>query len=203
MSKVCEQDVIAFLRAHPDFFTRHPALLKELELAQPPAGTASLVHRQLRVLREHNQALVNEQTTWLTQAQENEHIYRVFSACHQALLSSDDLAELANTLNQQACQHLALKACVIKTASDDVNALIKTRLSESATYLGRIPPEEQAVIFNESAPSVALYRLGGAKAPLGILAFSAHQAEHFSASDDNVFVHEFIKALELKLTEFL
>ena len=60
MSKLTEQQIAEYLKAHPDFFIKNPDVLAEVELQQQTAGTTSLVHIQQRQLREHNTLLKNK-----------------------------------------------------------------------------------------------------------------------------------------------
>ena len=47
--------VADYLRRHPEFFQRHPALLAELEIPHDSGNAVSLVERQVAALREQNQ----------------------------------------------------------------------------------------------------------------------------------------------------
>jgi uncharacterized protein YigA (DUF484 family) len=49
--------VVRYLRDHPDFFERHPALLRDLQIPHPSGEAVSLVERQLAALREDNARL--------------------------------------------------------------------------------------------------------------------------------------------------
>ena len=53
-----EDTVVDHLRAHPDFFERHPRLIEGLNLPHGAGGdTVSLVERQVSVLRQKNREL--------------------------------------------------------------------------------------------------------------------------------------------------
>ena len=46
-----EQAVVDYLTAHPDFFTRHPQLLRDLSLPHDSGNAVSLIERQVELLR--------------------------------------------------------------------------------------------------------------------------------------------------------
>ena len=50
--EVSEQAVHDYLAATPEFFERHPRLLKSLQLPHASGGTVSLVERQVSILRQ-------------------------------------------------------------------------------------------------------------------------------------------------------
>ena len=49
-----DDDVVAYLRADPDFFQRHSSLLSELNLPHDSGQAVSLIERQVAILRERN-----------------------------------------------------------------------------------------------------------------------------------------------------
>ncbi|MEY4083678.1 MAG: hypothetical protein RL483_1047 [Pseudomonadota bacterium] len=70
-----DQSVAQYLRAHPDFLIRHPAVLAELQVPHLQAGAASsLLERQLLVLREKIKALEHRTVEMVRHAQENDAI---------------------------------------------------------------------------------------------------------------------------------
>jgi uncharacterized protein len=48
--------VANYLRQHPDFFDRHPDVLRELEITHSTGGAVSLLERQLLALRDENRS---------------------------------------------------------------------------------------------------------------------------------------------------
>ena len=67
--------VVAYLKAHPDFFAVHPELLASISVPHPHGGrTISLHERQLEVLREKNRALEAKLAELIRIGQENEAI---------------------------------------------------------------------------------------------------------------------------------
>jgi len=70
-----DASVSAYLRAHSDFFVRHPAVLADLQVPHLQAGAASsLLERQLLVLREKIKVLEHRTMEMVHHAQENDAI---------------------------------------------------------------------------------------------------------------------------------
>lgn len=69
------QQVIDYLKAHPDFFDRAPHLLSEINVPHPQSGQAiSLVERQAAVLRERIKSMELKLAELLRHGQENDAI---------------------------------------------------------------------------------------------------------------------------------
>lgn len=67
-----EREVVAFLKAHPELFSRHPELLETVELRHKAGSAVSLIERQVDMLRARNQRLEDRLARLLEAARENE-----------------------------------------------------------------------------------------------------------------------------------
>jgi uncharacterized protein YigA (DUF484 family) len=67
-----EEQVLAYLKAQPDFLTRHPDLLETLQLQHTSGSAVSLIERQVEVLRGRSQRLEDRLTQLLENARDNE-----------------------------------------------------------------------------------------------------------------------------------
>lgn len=67
-----EAQVLAYLKAQPDFLARHPELLEMLELQHATGSAVSLIERQVEVLRGRSQRLEDRLTQLLEAARDNE-----------------------------------------------------------------------------------------------------------------------------------
>jgi uncharacterized protein YigA (DUF484 family) len=70
--KLPEREVVAFLKAHPDFVARHPELLEAMELRHKAGSAVSLIERQVDILRGKNQRLEEKLGRLLDAARDNE-----------------------------------------------------------------------------------------------------------------------------------
>jgi len=67
-----EAQVVAFLKANPDFLARHPELFEALELRHASGAAVSLIERQVEILRGKSHRLEDRLKTLLEAARENE-----------------------------------------------------------------------------------------------------------------------------------
>jgi uncharacterized protein YigA (DUF484 family) len=94
LTGLTDATVAAYLRAHPDFFVRHPAVLAELQVPHVAAGAASsLLERQLLVLREKIKVLEQRTMEMVHHAQENDAISdRLMTWLRNLLLQASPVA---------------------------------------------------------------------------------------------------------------
>lgn len=71
-TKVSERELVAYLKAHPDFLSRHPDLLEAIELRHKAGAAVSLIERQVDMLRAKNQRLEDRLKRLTDAARENE-----------------------------------------------------------------------------------------------------------------------------------
>lgn len=69
------EQVIAYLRAHPDFFQNHVDLLGELRLPHASGNAVSLVERQVAILRERNNTMRRRMTELMQTARRNDELF--------------------------------------------------------------------------------------------------------------------------------
>ncbi|MCK8129846.1 DUF484 family protein [Pseudoalteromonas sp. 2CM39R] len=201
MSKLTEQQIAEYLKAHPNFFIKNPDVLAEVELQQQTAGTTSLVHIQQRQLREHNTLLKNKIDQLVEQAKENELIYRLFSDCHRQLWTNYDFTTLASNLRNIICTNPSINECHLVKYDKKYDELIAHRLQNDGIYLGRVSQQERDLLFSDTTQSTALYLIGNTKHPVAILAFGSDDVNHFEPAKDSFFVLEFVRSLQLRLLE--
>lgn len=67
-----EEQVLAYLKSHPDFLATHPELLETMELQHAAGSAVSLIERQVEVLRGRSQRLEDRLTHLLENARDNE-----------------------------------------------------------------------------------------------------------------------------------
>lgn len=54
-NSISSEQVVRYLKSHPDFFKQHAELLADLNFDHETEGAISLIERQVRLLREHHQ----------------------------------------------------------------------------------------------------------------------------------------------------
>jgi uncharacterized protein YigA (DUF484 family) len=89
-------DVVQFLKQHPDFFQQRAGLFTELLLPNPHEGAAvSLVERQSALLRERVRALEARLAELLQIGRDNDNLARVLVDWTKVLLAEPDRAQRA------------------------------------------------------------------------------------------------------------
>lgn len=93
-STLGDDDVVRFLKQHPEFFGAHPDLLAGITVPHPHGGRAISLHeRQLEVLREKHRAMEMKLAQLVRNGQENDVIAdRLHQWTRQLLLASDETA---------------------------------------------------------------------------------------------------------------
>ena len=97
-NKVNEQEILDYLRKHPDFFQRHVTALSELTLPHESGGTVSLVERQIDILRDRNVAMRRRMNELLHAARINDEIFAKTRSLNLALLEVSSWHELNEVL---------------------------------------------------------------------------------------------------------
>lgn len=198
-----EAQIAAWLRAHPDFFERHPELLAELEIPHATGGVVSLVERQVGVLRERNLELRERLQRLLEVARENDVLFEKMRGLVLALLEAPSVPALAAALEDElkarfASEFVSLllfdapgatgaaQSVPLLAAQEQVPALVKGRQA----IAGQLRDEELAFLFGhegQQVKSCAVIPLHHGRA-LGLLAIGASDPAHFRSSMDTLFV---------------
>lgn len=118
-SAVDEEQVAAWLRAHADFFARHPEILEDLHLPHPTGGKAvSLIEHQVLRLRERNHQLQNRLKALLDTARENESRVLHLQDLARALIVARNLAEVCKALETGLRRDFSVDAVCLGLKSD-------------------------------------------------------------------------------------
>jgi uncharacterized protein len=95
---VNEQQVIDYLREHPDFFEHNPALLSDLQMKHEAGGAVSLVERQVSILRERNMTMRRRINELMQTAKNNDELFGKTRTLTLELLQVDSWHELNEVL---------------------------------------------------------------------------------------------------------
>ncbi|HLQ86228.1 MAG TPA: DUF484 family protein, partial [Salinisphaeraceae bacterium] len=89
-----EADVVAFLQQHPEFLQQHPEVLASLELRHDSGTAASLIERQVVLLRDQNRELHARLNGFVETARGNEQRVNQFNTLARALIAAGNTEEL-------------------------------------------------------------------------------------------------------------
>ena len=100
--------VLDYLRAKPDFFRQHPALLAELDLPHQSGGAVSLVERQVAILRERNINSRHKLGELIEIARENDKLFEQTRDLVLQLITAETTDEMFTTLSQALRSNFAI-----------------------------------------------------------------------------------------------
>jgi len=202
-----EQQVVAFLKARPEFLVRHPELLEQLEVAHAAGSAVSLIERQVDLLRGKNLKLEDRLGRLLENAADNEKRAASVHKLARTLIRAPSLAavlaglrscmkedfgidEVFVGVNANVYKRHDIEGFVpLEPESAIVRAFenfIRTRLIEC----GPIEADKARLLF----PKAELPVLSAAIVPLekeknlGLLALGAREAERFQPRQGKLFL---------------
>ena len=202
-----EAQVVAYLRTHPDLLSRYPDLLEVIELAHDSGSAASLIERQVEVLRGKNARLEDRLVRLLDNARDNERRTLALQKLSRALLRAPSLAAVAAALRSSMRGDFAIDEVFLGLLApgfrrhdiDGVAALepghpllrsyenfFRTRLIEC----GPIDEQRAQLLFPravEPVRSAAVVPLEKEKT-LGVIALGSHDAERFKPRQGKLFL---------------
>jgi len=205
--KLNEREVAAYLKAHPDFLTRHPDLLEAVELRHKAGSAVSLIERQVDVLRAKNQRLEDKLERLLVAAHENERRAENVQRLARTLMRAPSLAAVAAGLAKCMREDFGIEETFIGLSStqykrhdiDGLHALepegriarafenfFRTRLIEC----GPIAEDKARLLFPraETLPTSAAVIPLEKEKHLGMIALGAVDAERFQPRQGKLFL---------------
>ncbi|MEC7076616.1 MAG: DUF484 family protein [Pseudomonadota bacterium] len=117
-----DQQVLYYLRAHPDFFRKHASAIAELSLSHESGNAVSLIEHQVAILRDRNMTMRRRMNELLQAARINDEIFAKTRSLNLALLEVNSWHELNEVLATHVlvdfeadfvCAHLAAANLVL------------------------------------------------------------------------------------------
>ena len=96
--EMSDQAVQDYLRAHPDFFERHTALLSTLQVPHSSGDAISLVERQVSMLRQKERKMQIQLKELIAVARANDTLAAKIHELSLQLLRTTTLAETIQTV---------------------------------------------------------------------------------------------------------
>jgi len=214
-----DEDVIAkYLASHPDFFNRHAELLQSLQVPHQ-TGAASLIERQVAVLREKSRDLEEQLNGLIRTARGNEQIVTRLQRFTLELMRANDFNDVIATCQDVLRDDFNADFVSIRIISDQIEHdgmhFIKpkdkslkqfSRLFDSRKPVcGRLKEDQQAFLFGENAEeinSVALVPLASVEKQ-GILALGSLDENRFHPGMGTVFISHLGELISTSLSRYL
>lgn len=219
-----EQDIIHYLESHPDFFIRHPSLLRNLTFHHPQKGTISLIEAQLTQYRQEISALTSQLEKFHQLAIQEADIFFALIPLQKKLFQAQDFLSVEKKLDQWAKSYELDGAKILlftdswkKTENIPQNNWIDRkafeiirleRLGLRQFYLGELSDKEKSLMFlPEEFPigSVACCLLGTKEThkPTAILLFRSRETQRFHNGQDVSFLKHLIDIVDIHLEKHL
>ena len=196
-----DESVIAkYLSTHPDFFQRHAELLATIQVPHG-AGTASLIERQVAILREKSRDLEEQLNGLIRTARGNEQIVTRLQRFTLELMRADGIDDVIGTCQNVLREDFNADFVTLKIIGGDdtmhfvapSNANLKSFENLFRTkkpVCGQLKEEQRNFLFeknNDKVKSVALVPLYGAE-KIGILALGSEDESRFHPGMGTVFI---------------
>lgn len=216
-----EERVAQYLQRHPDFFTRHSALLAELIIPHGTDSVVSLVERQISLLREKNTTLEEQQNKLREIAMLNDRVQERMHRIVLQILSATDvnqgIRELTDSLAREFdLVHVRLRLFddesrplsgvkpAFRITSRSAHAALNEFTPKSRPICGQLSALQHKRIFGRHAASVG----SSVIIPLrkdtlhGIIALGTTDKNRFTANMDTLYLQrlgEIVAALLVHL----
>ena len=196
---VSEEDVSSHLLRNPDFLSRHPEVLREMELAGADGGAGSLLRKQMDTLRAENQKLRDALSAAQHIAELNESASAKVGKLVDSLLATSDLEELFQCLYATLAEDFAIPHSTVRifpAAGSDGGAVHEQArklrmLFPEAQMLKKaqcdgLSPEQAEFLFGEAAASLRSFALVplGSGGWHGMLCIGCEDRHRFTAGHD-------------------
>jgi len=197
-----EDDVVTYLRLHPQFFEHHPELLEKIQVPHPYGGRAiPLAERQTVALREKARVLEGKLGELIQFGEENDAISERVHRLAVAIAGARDFPALAQSIyfhlrEDFAVPHVALRVWGKSVPADFEEAAAigeAERRRAAAMAAPECGPAEGSPFtawFGESAAhvrSLALVPLGQT-AVFGLLALGSEDSKRFYADMGTLYL---------------
>jgi uncharacterized protein YigA (DUF484 family) len=198
-----EREVAEFLRRNPDFFRRHEAVLEAMNIPhRPGAGAASLLERQVTVLRARNAELTRRLGGLAQTARTNEALLGRLQVLLLRLVSATDLDDLLRRLDAGLRDEFHADFVVIRLFAGErpeaiapdapLLAPLARELQRREPVCGYLTPEQREALFGPQAGEVAsaiFVPLCEGRSPCaGLLAVGSVDPKRFHPEMGTVFV---------------
>lgn len=204
-----DEDIAAYLQAHPQFFERHLDLLERISLPHPHGGrTVSLSERQLVALREKNKTLEIKLGELLAFARENDELQLKVHQFACALFAARDLGGLRDIILYQLRERFAVPHVAMnlwKTEAVSAEVLTFTDQTPHPVCVHR-PMYDTQEWFGEAAAhlrSFAYLPLHDGTGSVGLLILASEDAQRFYPEMGTLFLRHIAEIVTAALKPHL
>ncbi len=192
-----ELQLTSLLKQHPGFLLKHPELLTELQIPHGTSGAASLIERQVELLRDKLRHTERRMRELMDNARDNERLSQSRHRLAMNLLGARELDDVISCVLNELGNELKAEYAVIKLIENnagnmDAARLIRehdlqafsTMLQHKNPVCGRSSDEQKSLLFGDQADRVASAAIIPlvAGANLGLLGLGSSDAMRFHST---------------------
>lgn len=202
-----EQDIIDYLKTHPEFFVRHPVILESMEIPHQCGKAVSLVEYQVSVLRDQSRELRRKLKKLVGNARDNEELNRRLHKLTLSLIECTSVDEVFANLYQSLREDFSAEHAAIRVfdspsresdrglaefvGNDSESGSLFAQLFQSLKPIcGRLRPEQVAFLFPDHAEEIGssvVLPLGESRC-FGLLAVASHDPQRYYPGMGVVFL---------------
>lgn len=204
-----EQDIVDYLKAHPEFFVRHPEVLESMEIPHQCGKAVSLVEYQVSVLRDQSRELRRKLKKLVSNARDNEELNRRLHMLTLSLIECRSIDEVFANLYQSlredfSAEHAAIRVFGAPSRESDrglaefvddgpeFQPLFEPLYHSLKPLCGRMKPEQVAFLFPDHAEDIGssiVLPLGESRC-FGLLAVASRDPQRYYPGMGVVFLKQ-------------
>ena len=187
---ISKTDVAEFLENNPNVFQQHPELLELISLSDN-RGTASLLERQVSMMKDRLSVQKSQQSEFIQVARENEQISDSFTHVICQMIAFTNLSQFATEFPNELKTTFNIDEVSFKTAqavsrrpsdSEAYDDALRRLVNNRASCDNRWPSNIQSLFFSNEVNSAALIpmRTLDSDQALGILALGSLDSNRYT-----------------------
>ncbi|WP_075187005.1 DUF484 family protein [Teredinibacter haidensis] len=217
--KIKEEQVVQYLKSHPNFFSHHLDLLADIELPHHSGNAISLVERQVAVLRERNMDMRHRLSDLLDNARENDRLFDKTKRLVLSLLECNDLGDLVDALYYSFDKEFNIHYTRLILFGNNSTPVSEARIAsvhDARDYIGKrmklpnavsggIDIKECQFLFDGDAPNIGSAAMAVLQhgSPLGVLAIGNQDPAYYRSSMGTLFLGYIAEVLNRLLPKYL
>jgi uncharacterized protein YigA (DUF484 family) len=200
------QQVVAYLKSHPEFFEGRDDLLLHLDIPHQRGGSVSLVEKQVALLREKNIEMRRRLSELMSAAKSNDLTFNRTRELILAMLHASTTEQFLESLENSLKKDFKCNSCrliifgdqpheinhwVSSIPQDTVRKNIPGLVENNRPVLGVLRPEEQTYLFGVDSKKVKSVALLPIKSEYtdALLAIGNKDPEYFQARMGTLFLN--------------
>ncbi|MGP4842899.1 DUF484 family protein [Marinobacter sp. 1Y8] len=207
-----EEDVVTYLKAHPEFFVGQSDLLRTLTLPHDSGRAISLVERQVHLFREQRDMLRHELGELIEIARHNDRLFEKSKRLLTQVIEARTITEMASVIDDSIrgdfgldaasliifeqsalkpdAEASAAEGALVRVNRKEAEALLGSLLEGQRAVCGQFRIDQRAFLFPQRdtpIASVALVPLRHGDL-LGLFAIGSQQTGYFDESMGSMFL---------------